>query len=53
LTAVDPGIDPEFETYDRIMDALVVAVETGVVRVEQVNESLDRVLRLRQGLGTP
>ena len=53
LTAVDPGVDPELETYDRMMDALVQAVESGGVSEQQVDQSLDRVLRLRQGLGTP
>ena len=53
LTAVDPGTDPELETYDRMMDALIEAVESGMVSEESVDESLHRVLRLRQGLGTP
>jgi beta-N-acetylhexosaminidase len=53
LTAVDPGTDPELETYDRMMDALIEAVESGMVSEQSVDESLHRVLRLRQGLGTP
>ena len=47
MWAVDPASDPGYETYDRILDALVDAVETGVVSEEQVDASLERVLRLR------
>lgn len=47
MWAVDPASDPDYGTYDLILDALVQAVESGVVSEEQVNASLERVLRLR------
>jgi len=50
MLAVDPGRDPGYETYDRALDALVQAVESGLVSAEQVDASLQRVLRLRAGL---
>ena len=50
MLAVDPGRDPGYDTYDRVLDALVEAVESGVVSIDQVNASLERVLRLRAGL---
>ena len=50
MWAVDPASDPDYGTYDRILDALVQAVESGVVSEEQVDASLERVLRLRIGL---
>jgi beta-glucosidase-like glycosyl hydrolase len=50
MWAVDPVSDPDYNTYDRILDALVAAVESGVVSEEQVDASLERVLRLRIGL---
>ena len=53
LTAVDPGVDPDYETYDEILLALENAVAKGVISEEQVDLSLARVLRLRSGLGTP
>lgn len=52
MLAVNPGQDPGYETYDRALDALVAAVESGAVSVEQVNASLARVLRLRAGLSS-
>jgi beta-N-acetylhexosaminidase len=51
MLAVDPGVDPGYETYDRALDALVAAVEAGAVSIDQVDASLERVLRLRAGLG--
>jgi beta-N-acetylhexosaminidase len=50
MWAVDPVSDPDYGTYDRILDALVAAVESGVVSEEQVDASLERVLRLRISL---
>jgi beta-glucosidase-like glycosyl hydrolase len=50
MWAVDPASDPDYGTYDRILDALVQAVESGVVSEEQVDASLERVLRLRISL---
>lgn len=50
MLAVDAGRDPGYQTYDRALDALVAAVESGVVSVEQVDASLKRVLSLRAGL---
>jgi beta-N-acetylhexosaminidase len=50
MWAVDPASDPDYGTYDRILDALVAAVESGVVSEEQVDASLERVLRLRIAL---
>jgi hypothetical protein len=44
---VDPASDPDYGTYDLILDALVQAVESGLVSEEQVDASLERVLRLR------
>jgi hypothetical protein len=51
MLAVDPGRDPGYDTYDRVLDALVEAVDSGVVSIDQVDASLARVLRLRAGLG--
>jgi beta-N-acetylhexosaminidase len=51
MLAVDPGVDPGYDTYDRVLDALVEAVETGIVSSDQVDASLERILRLRAGLG--
>lgn len=50
MWAVDPATDPDYSIYDDILDALVAAVESGVVSEEQVDASLERVLRLRIGL---
>lgn len=50
MWAVDPVSDPDYSIYDDILDALVAAVETGVVSEAQVDASLERVLRLRIGL---
>ena len=47
MWAVDPASDPDYGTYDLILDALVQAVESGLVSEEQVDASLERVLRLR------
>jgi beta-N-acetylhexosaminidase len=47
MWAVDPASDPDYGTYDLILDALVQAVESGVVSEEQVDASFERVLRLR------
>jgi beta-N-acetylhexosaminidase len=52
LWAVDPATDPDYGTYDRILDALVQAVISGQISEEQVDASLARVLRLRIGLAT-
>jgi beta-N-acetylhexosaminidase len=51
MLAVDPGRDPGYDTYDLVLDALVEAVESGAVSIDQVDASLARVLRLRAGLG--
>ena len=50
MWAVDPASDPDYGTYDLILDALVQAVERGLVSEEQVDASLERVLRLRISL---
>ncbi|MCF8547974.1 MAG: hypothetical protein K9G00_03670 [Pontimonas sp.] len=47
MWAVDPASDPDYGTYDLILDALVQAVDSGVVSEEQVDASFERVLRLR------
>ncbi|MCF8523094.1 MAG: hypothetical protein K9G08_04960 [Pontimonas sp.] len=47
MWAVDPASDPDYGTYDLILDALVQAVESGLVSEEQVDASFERVLRLR------
>ncbi|MFT4775631.1 MAG: beta-glucosidase-like glycosyl hydrolase, partial [Pontimonas sp.] len=53
LLVVDPGTDPDYETYDDIVAALEQAVADGVISQAQISESLTRVLRLRASLGTP
>lgn len=50
MWAVDPVSDPDYSIYEDILDALVDAVESGVVSEDQVDASLERVLRLRIGL---
>jgi len=52
MWAVDPVSDPDYSIYEDILDALVAAVETGVVSEEQVDASLERVLRLRLSLAS-
>jgi beta-N-acetylhexosaminidase len=51
LLAADPKNDPEYEIYDRALDALVASVESGNPSTEQVDQSLRRVLMLRWQLG--
>jgi beta-N-acetylhexosaminidase len=53
LLAVDPAVDPTYETYTLMLDAMEQAVVDGRVSQEQVAESLRRVLTLRTVLGTP
>jgi len=53
LMAVDPGVDPDYETYDDVVAALEQAVVDGVISQAQISESLTRVLRLRASVGTP
>jgi len=53
LLVVDPGTDPDYETYDDIVAALEQAVADGVISQAQISESLTRVLRLRASLGAP
>lgn len=50
MVAVNQGEDPDFSTYSAIVDALVSAVESGVVSEDQVDASLLRVLELRDSL---
>lgn len=50
MVAVSQGEDPDFSTYSAIVDSLVAAVESGLVSEEQVDESLLRVLLLRDSL---
>jgi len=50
MVAVNPGTDAVLETYTRILDALVGAVMEGTVSEGQIDQSLMRVLRLRQSL---
>lgn len=51
LLAVDPSRSPGYSVYDDVLDALVASVESGVVSLEQVERSLERVLTLRYQLG--
>lgn len=51
LLAVDPAKSPGYGVYDDVLDALVASVESGVVSLEQVERSLERVLALRYQLG--
>jgi beta-N-acetylhexosaminidase len=51
LLATDPELEPGYEIYDRALDALVSSVESGDLSVEQVDQSLRRVLLLRWRLG--
>ena len=53
MLAVDPAVDPTYETYTLMLDAMEQAVVDGRVSEEQVAESLRRVLTLRTVLGTP
>ena len=53
MLAVDPAVDPTYETYTLMLDAMEQAVVEGRVSEEQVAESLRRVLTLRSVLGTP
>jgi beta-N-acetylhexosaminidase len=53
MLAVDPAVDPSYETYTLMLDAMEQAVRDGVVPEEQVETSLRRVLTLRSVLGTP
>jgi len=50
LVVVDASEHPTYPSYGRIIDALVEAVASGVVSEEQVDQSLVRVLALRQSL---
>jgi beta-glucosidase-like glycosyl hydrolase len=51
LLAVDPSESPGYAVYDEVLDALVASVESGEVSLEQVERSLERILRLRYQLG--
>lgn len=51
LLVVDPSKSPGYGVYDDVLDALVASVESGVVSLEQVEKSLERVLTLRYQLG--
>jgi len=53
MLAVDPAVDPTYETYTLMLDAMEQAVVDGAVSEEQVETSLRRVFALRTGLGTP
>jgi len=53
LLTVDPANDPNYEIYDRALDALVASVEAGNPSVQQVDASLTRILTLRWSLGRP
>lgn len=50
MVAVNQGEDPDLSTYSAIVDALVNAVESGVVSEDQVDASLLRVVELRDSL---
>ena len=50
LIVVDSREHPSYPTYGRIIDALVDAVISGKVSEERIDESLLRVLALRQSL---
>ncbi len=53
MLAVDPAADPTYDTYTQMLDAMEQAVLDGQVSLEQVEQSLRRVLTLRSVLGTP
>jgi len=53
MLAVDPATDPTYDTYTQMLDAMEQAVLDGQVSLEQVEQSLRRVLTLRSVLGTP
>lgn len=53
LLTANPAGDPNYEIYDRALDALVASVEAGNPSVEHVDASLVRVLTLRWSLGRP
>jgi beta-N-acetylhexosaminidase len=53
MVVVHPREAPSYPTYARIIDALELAVISGVVSEDQVDDSLMRVLTLRQSLAKP
>jgi beta-N-acetylhexosaminidase len=50
LLVADSSEHPTYATYGRIIDAMVEAVMSGLVSEDQVDQSLVRVLALRQSL---